>query len=247
MNRYLSTVALGVLVFATGARAQTISTDRPGLGFSPATVPAGVIQFELGTPSLGFPGSSGDPDVALDAAVRAGLFPHVELRASTQYAARTAGGDGPTGIAGVRAGFKIGVPTGGPLSFALIPEVVLPVGDADLVPDRAAWSLVAAAGIPVGELGLTVVGGAERDPVGATDHATNGLLALVLGGALARDLSGFVEGALMPGPGDDAAYAGAGATWLLTPRLQLDAFLDVGVNDAASDALTGVGISYLIP
>jgi hypothetical protein len=254
MNRILRSayvlLALAA-VMAPPARAQyTVSTDRPGLGFNPATVPARALQVELGVPTLDYPGTDDDPATSLAAAARFGLTDRTELRVSTSYAMRTpgaAGLDGPTGIAGLRAGLKVVAVRDTRLSLALIPEVVLPVGSDALVADDPSWSLNAAAGIPLGAASLTLVAGAQVDPVGPDDHETTGLLAAVLGRALAPATSAYVEAGLLPGPDADAAYVGAGVAWLPSPLVQLDAWLDVGVTDAASDALFGMGISFLVP
>ena len=238
-------------VVALPARAQqSISTDRPGLGLNPATVPAGEMQVEIGIPTLDCPGTDDGPAASLVAAARLGLTGRLEARVSASYMARTpraAGMDGPTGIAGLRVGLKIAAVQGPALSLALVPEVALPVGGDGLVADRPSWSLGVAAGIPLGSASLTLVAGAQADPAGPGDYETTGLLAAVLARSLVAFASGYVEAGLQPGPGTDAAYVGAGVAWLPKPHVQLDAWADAGVTDAASSALFGVGISFLVP
>ncbi len=245
-------IALLIVGMTAGVAAgqESVSTDRPGLGFNPGTVGAGHLQVELGIPNLDYSGKAYDPASSLAAAARYGLMDRIEARLSTTYVTRTPaapGVDGPTGVAGLRAGFKVGVLTGPDLALALIPEVVLPIGDEDLAGDRASYSLNAAAGIPLGPAGLTLVAGAQADPAGEEDYEKTGLLVAVLGSGLTETLSGYVEVGALPGPGDDAAYAGLGAAWLLSNLVQLDAWVDFGLTDAASDAVFGAGASFLIP
>lgn len=240
-----------ILLSAAGAACQeTVSTDRPGLGFHPGTVGAENLQIELGIPNVDYAGTADDPALSLVAAARYGLTDRIEARLATTYLARTpapAGAEGPTGVAGLRAGLKLGVMTGPNLALALIPVVVLPVGDEALAGDRASYALNAAAGIPLGAAGLTLVAGAQADPSGEDDYETTGLLVAVLGTGLTEAVSGYVEAGALPGPGDDAAYAGLGAAWLVTNLVQLDAWADFGLTDAASGAVFGVGASFLIP
>jgi hypothetical protein len=238
------------LAAAPGTRAaETIATDRPGLAFSPRTVPRGSVQVEIGAPRLDdAPGL--DAAVGLDGAIRAGVTDRIEARASSTWYGRTPGAhgsDGPTGVAGLRLGLKVGALDGSRFALALIPEVVLPVGDDDLAGDRAAYSMNVSAGLPLGSAGLVLVGGAQANPVGGDDYETTGALVALLGRGVSGSLSGYVEAGAFPGPGEDAAYAGLGAAWLPSPRVQIDGFADFGLNGASSDAVLGLGLSFQIP
>jgi hypothetical protein len=244
-------VAVTVAAAPVAARAEaSIATDRPGLAFSPRVVTPGAVQVELGAPRLDDAGPGAEAAVAMDGAIRAGVADRIEARVSSTWFGRTpgaGGADGPTGVAGLRLGLKVAALDGSRVALALIPEVVLPVGDDDLAGDRAAYSMNVAAGMPVGSAGLVLVAGAQANPVGEDDHETTGALVAVLGRGLTGSLSGYVEAGAYPGPGEDAAYAGLGAAWLPGPLVQLDAFADFGLNDASSDAVLGLGLSFLIP
>lgn len=248
-------VARGIALFAliavpAAVTAQAaIATDRPGLGFSPVTVPAGRLQVELGVPRFDYAGSDDDPSMGVDAAVRWGLLPGVEGRLATTWYGRTPGDgitDGPTGISGLRTGAKVQVIATPRVNFAVIPEVVLPVGADALAGDRVAWSVNGAAGFGIGSATLLLVAGAQWNPVGEDERQASGLLVTVLGHGLSRSVSAYAEAGLLPTTGSDPAYAGAGIAWLPNPRTQLDLFVDLGLNAAASNAVFGLGISFLL-
>jgi hypothetical protein len=249
--------ALPVALLALGAQAasaqETISTDRPGLGFGTSTVPAGAFQVELGLPAVGL-SSNGEADARLinfPGLLRVGITESLELRlGSTLFNASTleVGGVEQTtdGFGAVEMGAKLGFSAGeGGPALALIPSVIVPV-DEDFSGNRAAYTLngVAAWSLPAG-FGLTTVAGLAINPDGEDDYATSHTLVGVLGRSLAERLGGFVEAGLYPTPdAADPAYVGGGLTYLLTDLVQLDAFADVGVSsDAASDLLFGVGAS----
>ena len=119
------------------AAAPPIATDRPGLGYSPAVVPQGAVQLEIGAPSIAT-GAAGGVDSRLTnfpVAVRVGVTPRLELRVGgTTYniaRAEVAGVTGTErGFGGVEVGAKLALAGGSRgVSLAVIPSVVLPVGD----------------------------------------------------------------------------------------------------------------------
>ena len=208
------------------------------------------MQVEIGIPTLDYPGTDDDPAASLVAAARLGLTGRLEARVSASYVARTprtAGVDGPTGIAGLRTGLKIAAVQGPALSLALVPEVVLPAGGDGLVADRPSWSLGVAAGMPLGTASLTLVAGAQADPAGPGDYETTGLLAAVLARSLAASASGYVARGPPARPGHGRRLRRRRRRVAPTPLVQLDAWADAGVTDAASIALFGAGISFLVP
>jgi hypothetical protein len=129
--------------------------------------------------------------------------------------------------------------------MSVIPEIVVPVGDDALAGDRAAFSANAAVGLTAGGVGFTMVAGLQWDPVGDDAYDVTGLFVALLSRAISRTISAYAEGAFLPGPGVDGAYAGLGAAWLLSPTVQVDASADFGLTNGASDAIVGVGISFL--
>ncbi len=235
-----------------GARAQqTIATDRPGLGFSSLAVPPGAVQLELGAPAFSLRTEAGARDclVNFPALVRFGLVSGAELRLGTPlFSFLRESSDGTatesSGFGGLEVGAKLAAGgSGGWPAVALIPSVVLPVGDARFAGQRPSYTLNAVTTWALPQaLGLNLLGGIAIVPDGTAGHTTTGALAAALGRWLSQRLSGYLEAGAYPTPGgENPAYVGAGATWLLRRRLQLDAFVDRGLDAAAEDWLFGLG------
>ncbi len=246
----LGVVLAGALALPAAAQCQAaITTDRPGLSFSPTTVPAGRVQAEVGAPRLDYAGDGDDPAIGIDAALRWGIAPRLEARVSTSWYGRTSGDGlvaGPTGIAGVRAGAKLQVLSTPRVNLSVIPEVVLPIGNQALAGDRSAWSVNGAAGVGMGATTLVLVGGAQWNPVGDDGHQATGLLVALLGRSFTGTLGGYLELGTLPRQGADASYAGGGLVGLINSGTQVDAFVDLGVSAAASNIVFGVGLSFLL-
>jgi hypothetical protein len=226
-----------LLASAAVPAAAQISTDRPGLGFNPATVGARAFQVEAGLPQATL--ASGGDAYSVPVALRYGLTPSIELRASTSVFDAVDTGESSSsevGFAAVTAGAKLAVPAGS-VPISVIPEVVIPTEGGDLV-----FQLNAPAGFAVGTYGLTLVPGL------VTGGGTTTLNAVaVLGRSFGPALSGYAEvGAfpLLEGEGDAPVLAGGGVAVLLNEDTQLDAFFDAGLTDAAPDLVIGVGFSY---
>lgn len=241
-----------LLAPAVAAAQDTISTDRPGLGFSAATVPTGAFQVELGLPAVAWSSGGGTSVRTIDfpALARLGLTRGIELRLGSpllgvEHATSAGRGATTTGFGGVEVGLKVALPAAGSRpALALVPSVVVPIGDPRFAGERATYNLngVAAWGLPAG-LGLTTVAGISRVPADGSDYDTRGSLVAALGRALVPGLGGYVEAGLFPGPGPDPAYAGAGLTRLLSRSVQVDAFVDRGLGGGAADWLFGAGLS----
>lgn len=246
--------ALGPAAAQTAARAAPpIATDRPGFAFSPVVVPVGAFQVEAGLPfaTRATAGGATTTIVGLPTGLRYGLTPRLELRANAAlYNTRTTDVDaGPDparvdGVGDVEVGIKVQVlaSDGASPSLTLLPSVVLPIGRSDFSAGDPVLGLSAAAGfaLPQG-LGATLVAGVSV-PTADGAQATGTAVAL-LGRALTPALSGYVEAAAFPTDGATPLYAGAGLACLLSPTVQIDAALDVGLNAAAADVLGGLGLS----
>lgn len=234
--------ALSLLALAASApSAAQVSTDRPGLGFNPATVGQGALQIEAGLPQATLLGDDATA-YTVPVALRYGITPSIELRASSSvFDATDAAGETESGVgfSTVTAGVKLAVPAGG-FALGLIPEVVIPTeGDGDVV-----FQLNAPAGFALGDLGLTLVPGLVTGNGSTTLNAV-----AVLGRSFGGALSGYAEvGAfpLLEGDGDTPVLAGGGVAVLLNEDTQLDAFFDAGLTDAAPDLVVGVGASFRI-
>ena len=230
----------------------TISTDRPGLGFSTATVPAGAVQVEVGAPAWSVTSDAGASVrvVTIPSVLRTGLGHGVELRVGspvyTSTRVRLPGAPAQTtgGFGGLELGAKVSA-TVGRTALAVIPSAILPVGDRAVTGRRTAYTLnaVASWSLPSG-IGVTGLLGGALVPSGASGYSKAGAVAGVVSHALTARSGGYVEGGWYPTQGGgNPAYVGAGITQLLAPLVQVDAWLDRGVSSAAADWLFGVGIA----
>lgn len=235
MTTRLALLSLAALA-ATSASAQ-ISTDRPGLAFSASTVGARVFQIEAGTPQATLAGGADLYQVPI--ALRYGLTPAIEARVSTSVfdATRINGGtDADAGFQTITVGAKVAVPMSG-VSLALIPEVLVPTRSGSDV----AFQLNALTSFAAGDFGVTLVPGVAVGNGSTTLNAV-GLVSRSFG-----TLSAYAEVGAFPNlrtGGATPVLAGGGITALATPDLQLDAFFDAGLTDAAPDLIVGLGIAF---
>ncbi|HEX8386676.1 MAG TPA: transporter [Rubricoccaceae bacterium] len=237
-------VALGVLAAlappraSAQASAEALVADRPGLAYSPYLVGPGVVHLEAGVPQAAFD-PEGD-EYAVPVVVRYGLAPGVEVQLSASALDASGGPGGPDARAGfstVVVGAKVGLPAEGVrgLVWALIPEVVVPTDGGD-----AAFLLDVPVAFEAEGFDATLSPGIAFD-AGTTVLNLAGDLSQEFGG-----LTGFVEAAAYPvvrGGGGTPVYLGAGAMLALSDDAQVDVSFDVGVTDAASDLLVGLGIA----
>ena len=239
--------ALLVLVLAGPVVAQSaISTDRPGLTSNPTVVPMGAFQVEVGTPQFT---QFGDDVTLINAPtqLRYGITPRLEARVfSTLYNSFSVGDDGnAAGFGDVEVGFKYQLLTaapGGTPNLSFIPTVIIPTGeDGFTVGDPVINANVAAGFALPSALGITLLAGATI-PTAEGANVTANLVALV-GRSFTPQLSGYVEAGAFPTDGATPLYGGAGLAYLVSNRVQLDAFFDAGLNDDALDLIAGVGIS----
>ena len=256
MNRLTSLPLILILTFGLvgPATAQSpIGTDRPGLGFNPALVAPGVVQFETGLPSVGL-SNTGSADVqsyGFPVALRVGLVDRLEFRLGNSPYQRTTtdidGGPKTTvdGFGDLEASLKVGVrdgADGGP-SLAFIPAIVLPTGIDEVSTGTPAYSVNATSGWALGSAGLTTVAGLSATPTGG-DYQTQGAFVAVLGRGLTSSLSGYVEVGAYPTEGaDNESYTGGGLALLASPNVQLDAFMLRGLTDVSTDWQFGLGLS----
>ncbi len=244
-------------LFPIVARAQ-ISTERPGLTYSPSPVERGAVQFEMGTPQVvaeHFTLSDGFREArysftsySFPLVVRYGLGEKVELRAGTSlydgYRVKVGSrseSDGELGFDVVTVGAKIGLldGSGGRPAVSLTPEFGFrPAGGGSSV------SLFGAVGFtPAQRLTGNVTAGFSG-PTDSFFDNVQGLFAASLGASLSPALSAYGETGYLTSPGDDSFLLGGGLLLLVAPRVQLDASFDMGLNAAAPDLMYGLGLSF---
>jgi len=220
--------------------------DRPGIGFSTSTVGKGGFVWEQGLPDASRDRSDGVTTTAwtTDTLLRLGIASTLELqlgadswsglrvRGNGIRVRESGGGDGNVALKWAPA------MAGEQLSLAVKAGGSLPWGRASLGGGGHDY-----------DLGVTVAWALPRDSSLAFyvdrqwgDDGSGWLFSPSYGFALRPQLSAYIEA----GYGTGAQYmraAGAGVTWMATPRLQLDASLLRGLDADTTDWQGGVGVS----
>ena len=258
--RPLLVLCLIVSTASLSARAQdTIATDRPGLAFSPLVVPQGALQIELGLPHVtrtGFDSGTATGTstlVGTPAVLRYGVVPRLEVRVGASLYNRSSvsldgGGNAPdatTGVGDAEVGVKYQVIAGadGALpNLSLIGSVLLPTGASGFTAGDPVVTANAVAGLALPHgFGATLVAGATVPT--ASGSSVSATLVGLVGRSFTPTVSGYVEAGVFPTDGATPVLAGAGLAVLVTPTLQLDAFVDAGLTDDAPDLVGGIGVS----
>jgi hypothetical protein len=238
-----------VLLFGLAPSAwadEELAFDRPGIPFSPSTLPAGGFAWEQGLPSVSFDRSEGtiSREYVADTVLRFGLGERVELQLSSdsQVWLRDSGAEPQRGHSGGDAaiGLKLAMPSAS---------------------DAFSWALLATASMPTG-----------REPYGSGEHLRT--LATTLEWELPLERSfelyadvsdaddgsswtlaanytflsrqawqAYVEAGI--GHGEEGTQGvGAGVAWMLGEHVQLDCSLLRGIGDDAPDWQGGIGLSF---
>jgi len=243
-----------------------MSTDRPDTTESPATVDAGHIQVELSFLDFTYDRRSNDRVTtrALAAApvlVKVGLTNSVDLQIGFDPYTRVRTEDRATGERETVSGFgdttvrlKVnlfgndGVESTGGWALAVMPFVTFPTARDGLGADGIEGGVIVPASLELCEgWSLGVMG--ELDIVRSADDDRY-VFDFVHTVTVAHDVSDragvFVEYAGFLSLNDDAgyrAYADAGVTYALTPDLQLDCGVRVGLTEASDDFGVFAGMS----
>jgi hypothetical protein len=257
-----TTLLILFLMVASGARAQEaatsdpINTDRPGILFSSQTVKRHVLQIEIGIPSVTIVnGDSTDfRSTSLAGLVRYGLTDKFELRLGSPVYTETrvtSGGfrsmDHGFGDVEVGAKWHLLDGAGARPSFALIPSVIVPVGEKGFSAERPVYQLNAMAEWALtkdwsaGALAGYLNGPAESGRYGQETFAVS------LGRSLpSPKWSAYGEAAYivtnLDGAGD-SSFLGGGVKYLVSNDLQFDLSFDRGLTADSPDWLFGLGLS----
>jgi hypothetical protein len=162
-----------------------------------------------------------------------------------------------SGLVDATVGFKVAIAEG----QGAVPQVTfvgtlwVPSGDDEFSSGRIDPALLFALSHALGErFGLTYNLGmswvTERDAAGPPDTRSYLDWAVTAGYAASDRVGAFVE--LFGVTGVSAqirpiSSTGGGVTYLVTPRLQIDGRLTVGLSQAALDWSAGIGVSYRFP
>jgi hypothetical protein len=253
-------IAAFALVFASAsARAQepapraadeplAFNPDRPGFADATGTVPKGHLQLEAGVRAAFEEEAIGlqSPSVL----VRVGVTDWAELRFSApdMFVALPKDGDSSLGLGDVVLGVKFAGESG-IFSASAIPFISLPTG----TQESSSGEIEGGAGI---NLSLEIT---EWFAIGANGiaafvarddgrHAAFSGAGLSFGFALTEALAAYVEGYAthLDGTGVILPSIGAGATYMLTPTLQLDLSSGIGIiEEQAEGPWVSAGVSVL--
>ena len=255
-------LAVAVLVLAYPASAadsadQTISTDRPGIPYGTSIVPVGHLQLETGLPTFANDSITAGHSLLLSTPtyLRYGVSDKFEVQLAASPWNRlttTQFGHHQTvsGVGDVQLGAKYALTSGGGSAPAItmVGYVTLPTGNRNFTAGRPAYNLNVIAGWSLtSSTSLTTMISFTRSPVAGDRHADSGTLAAALSHSFTSRFSAYAEAGWFPGfsNASDTALAGGGMTYLITPRVQLDGFFDLGLNHASANALYGTGLSVL--
>jgi len=242
------------LLFCGAVHAQDapadIAFDRPGIGFAASTLPRGGVALEAGLPSF-----SRDRDDAgvlstqysADITLRIGLAEHLELQAFTspwnhlRVAPRDAPAERSSGAGDVGVGLKVALPLSSEKhAVALLASTTFATGSRDFSEGATQYALGASYEYDfddrwTGALYANVTRGGSEDSVTwapSVSFAAN------------ETVSTYLELGFTDTHGEPSTrIAGAGVTWMVKPRVQLDASFDVGLNDDSPDVQAGLGVS----
>lgn len=221
-------------------------SDRPDFTESTSTVPPGRVQVEGGYTFTG--GEDSREHTLPELLVRVGLGHRLELRLAPSGLAHEDRA-GTTGWTDAGVGFKARLTEGGPMGLAVsvIGQLSLPSGDAAFGGDapepeiKMLWSMDL--GVRVGLAGNFNLAFPESDAPGRYVEPS---VSFSVGLAVTDRLGAYLEVfAFMPLGADAAAspFVNAGLTYAITPDLQLDARVGVGLGGDAADVFAGVGFA----
>ncbi len=228
-----------LMVLLTGARADSIDTNRPGFSFSPGVVGKDTWQIET---SLAYSrGDDGFRSLALlNAELRYGIGNDVELfAAGLTWIDSEVGGSSTSGFGDIAIGTKIAMgDTSAATRMALLFLVSVPTGKTGLTSDSWDPSL----GFVWSTSGkLPLAGTAKITDLDGTFQFDNGLK---LPFTLNDRQSVFVEWeANIPGRGSSSHWLNSGFQWLLSDDIQVDFGIDLSLSDFGDGYRFAAGFS----
>ncbi len=249
MNRLL--IASIVLTVPVLAQADSPAFDRPGIGFSTQTLPAGAFSWEQGLPDVVHDSHEGSSSTlsSADTRVRVGLGSNVELQLADAVYNRLVTHDAVTtvdhGYGDLAVALKVALPPPAhAISWALMGGVSLKTGQAPFRNDSEEYSLAVSTSLHVNDSETAgLYGGVVR-----SGHDTRYTLSPNFGWAVNDRLSAYVEGGYTFGHHmDKDEVAGGGLAWMAGKSVQLDLFGLHGLNSGSTTLQAGVGVSIYFP
>lgn len=239
-------VAAALLLAASGVASaqeqEAPAFDRPGIGFGTEVLGRGAMTWEQGLPSATVDRSEGvrSAQYTLDSLWRIGLGGNIEFRlGADSYNWARAGATHAQGGGDASVGLKLALPAAvAGFGWALLGSYTLPTGAAafsDGGPSRelglsASWDLAGGRGIALYADVTDADAGRTWTFAPSYTFYSDGRV------------GGYVEAGWSRGA-DDGRVAGAGATWQVFGRAQLDAWLLRGLSPDSPDWQGGLGVS----
>lgn len=240
-NRLLG---LSLVLAASSAAADPLTSDRPDFVEATAVLDAGVVQVETGGRLTWADRADAAPDgLDMPSLLKVGVGGEVELRLESALFEWPLGGSARA--AALSPGLKWS-PWASPdgVAVAVLAHADVPLdGSARSRMEPSLRVVVAGPWNDVWAWG--VMPGARWTVDGRGVRRWSGLLGAVVSRALPGGWGTYAE---IAAAGFDErgldAHAGAGATWLLTDDWQLDASVTAGLTDRATPATLGLGVSH---
>lgn len=235
----------------------TISTDRPGILYGTTIVPAGHVQLEGGVPTWQRTDTDGVRDTLTTTPtyLRYGVndsfewqiadspYNHETIRSDLDHTSMAGAGD-------LQLGAKVLLHSGEAhgATIVLVGYATLPTGAKAFTGGRPGYNLNLVSGWNLtGSTNVSAMLSYSRTPAADDRYADTGIVAVTLAHSFNDRLGDYAEAGYFPcfSNAADTALAGAGVTWLVTHRFQIDGFFDRGLNRASPDWIVGVGASIL--
>jgi hypothetical protein len=247
MNAYRFLLVFTLLLIPVAAAPSPIVTDRPGFLFSSLNVGRGVIQVELGLPAVTLDEAR---SANLFALVRYGVTGRFELRIDSPVYNERAGAHSTArgfGDVEVAAKWHLADNAGARPSFALIPSVIVPVGETGFSAGKPIYQLNAMAEWALQSgWGIGALAGYLNGPSGG-DRYGQETLGLSLGRSLPSPRwSAYGEAVHVItnlSGASDSSFLGGGIKYLISNDAQFDLSFDRGVTSGSPDWLLGLGFS----
>lgn len=243
MRHLLAVAAFFALVPCALAHESPLATDRPGFLFSSLTVGRGVAQAELALPAVTL-----DEDTrftSLAGLLRFGVSDGLELRIGAPlFNEARVDGSSDSGYGDLEVGAKWHPldNEGARPSFALIPSVILPVGEDGFSAEDPIYQLITATEWTLADgWGVGLLAGFLR---GEPDYLQQTYGALL--GRTVASWSPYVEVAHVRTDlegASDGSFLGGGLKYLVSNDVQIDVNFDRGLTGESPDWLLGLGLA----
>ncbi|HEU0198464.1 MAG TPA: hypothetical protein VFQ88_14800 [Nevskiaceae bacterium] len=212
--------------------------DRPGLGFAPAVLQAGDVIWEQGLPD--WSESDGTSLYTADTLLRLGIGGPFEAQLGTSYNHVHGAGVDAWGRGDTSLGLKFAPAARGALSWGVLGTVEFTDGAQAFRGGRPQYALGGVINWQLDELDSV---GTFVENVQSAGEGSQ-LVAMNAGRALTDTVGAYVEAAWLHDAGaGDGTMGGGGLTWMVTPRVQLDASFRHRLSGEADTWEAGFGVS----